>query len=42
MQRALQAILKSGDSSEMSADLASFQEREQIVDTARYLALDEV
>jgi 2-methylisocitrate lyase-like PEP mutase family enzyme len=42
MQRTLQAILRSGDSTELANDLASFQEREQIVDTSRYRALDRV
>jgi 2-methylisocitrate lyase-like PEP mutase family enzyme len=40
MQATLQEIKRSGDSSAMAAHLTSFKEREQIVQTSRYLALD--
>lgn len=42
MQRTLQEIAASGDSGRIAGELASFGEREVIVRTARYLALDRV
>ncbi len=40
MQVVLTEIKRSGDSSAMAAQLTSFEEREKIVQTSRYLALD--
>ncbi|VVO95487.1 2,3-dimethylmalate lyase [Pseudomonas fluorescens] len=40
MQIVLAEIKRSGDSSAMAAQLTSFEEREKIVQTSRYLALD--
>ncbi|MNF01593.1 2-methylisocitrate lyase [compost metagenome] len=40
MQVVLAEIKRSGDSSAMAAQLTSFEEREKIVQTSRYLALD--
>jgi len=40
MQRTLTQIKLAGDSSALAQSLTSFQEREQIVQTSRYLALD--
>ncbi|KGD90541.1 isocitrate lyase [Achromobacter sp. RTa] len=40
MQATLAAIRRTGDSSEMADRLTSFKEREEIVQTRRYLALD--
>ncbi|PBJ26119.1 2,3-dimethylmalate lyase [Pseudomonas sp. ACN8] len=40
MQVVLSEIKRSGDSSAMAAQLTSFEEREKIVRTSRYLALD--
>jgi 2-methylisocitrate lyase-like PEP mutase family enzyme len=40
MQRVLQAIARDGSSAAMSADMASFKEREAVVDTAGFLARD--
>lgn len=40
MQTVLAEIKRSGDSSAMAAQLTSFEEREKIVQTSRYLALD--
>jgi 2-methylisocitrate lyase-like PEP mutase family enzyme len=40
MQRTLALIAEHGDSLAGAADMAGFAERERIVDTARYLALD--
>jgi 2-methylisocitrate lyase-like PEP mutase family enzyme len=40
MQEALAAIRRDGNSAAIADRLASFQEREQVVDTAGYLALD--
>ncbi|MDB5394439.1 MAG: isocitrate lyase [Rhodospirillales bacterium] len=40
MQRTLAAIGQAGDSAPCARDLATFAEREAIVDTARFLALD--
>jgi 2-methylisocitrate lyase-like PEP mutase family enzyme len=40
MRIVLAEIKRSGDSSAMAAQLTSFEEREQIVQTSRYLALD--
>ncbi|WP_295570405.1 hypothetical protein [Stenotrophomonas maltophilia] len=42
MQRTLQEIALTGDSGRIADELASFGEREAIVRTARYLALDRV
>ena len=42
MQRTLQEIAATGDSGCVAGELASFGERETIVRTARYLALDRV
>ena len=42
MQRTLQEIAATGDSGRVAGELASFGERETIVRTARYLALDRV
>jgi len=42
MQRTLQEIAASGDSRRIAGELVSFGERETIVRTARYLALDRV
>ena len=38
-QRTLEAILRTGDSSEIAAEMVSFADREQIIDTKHYLAL---
>jgi 2-methylisocitrate lyase-like PEP mutase family enzyme len=40
MQETLRAIKRTGDSAEMAERLASFKEREAIIGTDRYLALD--
>jgi 2-methylisocitrate lyase-like PEP mutase family enzyme len=40
MQATLAAIRQTGDSSELADRLTSFKEREEIVQTRRYLALD--
>lgn len=40
MQRTLDAIARDGDSSRLSDDMASFGEREEIIGTAEFLALD--
>jgi len=40
MQEVLAAIARDGNSAALADRLASFQEREQVVDTASYLALD--
>jgi 2-methylisocitrate lyase-like PEP mutase family enzyme len=40
MQRVLEAIARDGSSAAMSADMASFKEREAVVDTAGFLARD--
>jgi len=40
MQRTLQEIAVTGDSGRVANALASFSEREEIVRTGRYLALD--
>jgi 2-methylisocitrate lyase-like PEP mutase family enzyme len=40
MQRTLALVAQHGDSMAGAAEMASFAERERIVDTARYLALD--
>jgi hypothetical protein len=40
MQETLRAIRLTGDSSAMADRLTSFKEREAIVQTGRYLALD--
>lgn len=40
MQRTLRAIREHGDSSSLSMRLASFQEREEIIETAKFLRLD--
>lgn len=39
MQNTLEAIYRNGDSSEVDKQLATFKEREQIVNTEKYLAL---
>src|SRR5262245_52726238 len=41
MQDVLAAIARDGNSAALADRLASFQEREQVVDTAGYLALDQ-
>ncbi|HEV3396713.1 MAG TPA: oxaloacetate decarboxylase [Xanthobacteraceae bacterium] len=41
MQRALAAIARDGSSAAMTADMASFKEREAVVDTAGYIARDQ-
>lgn len=41
MQRALAAIARDGSTAAMSADMASFKEREAVVDTAGYIARDQ-
>lgn len=41
MQRALGAIAEDGDSGRLADSMATFSEREIIIDTERYLALDE-
>ena len=40
MQATLAAIRETGDSSALADRLTSFKEREEIVQTRRYLALD--
>ena len=40
MQDVLAVIRRDGNSAAIADRLASFQEREQVVDTATYLALD--
>lgn len=40
MQKALAQIRQTGDSSALASELTSFKEREEIVQTRRYLALD--
>jgi hypothetical protein len=40
MQATLAAIKQTGDSSALADQLTSFKEREEIVQTRRYLALD--
>ena len=40
MQKVLSTIASDGDSMKMEAELASFKERERIVDTDRYLKID--
>jgi 2-methylisocitrate lyase-like PEP mutase family enzyme len=40
MQRALAAIARDGSTAAMTADMASFKEREAVVDTAGYIARD--
>jgi len=40
MQRALQSIARDGSTAAMTADMASFKEREAVVDTPGYLARD--
>lgn len=42
MQTTLQEIKRTGDSSALAAQLTSFKEREQIVQTSRYLDLDKL
>lgn len=41
MQQTLSAIAEDGDSGRLAESMASFSEREVIIDTERYLALDE-
>jgi 2-methylisocitrate lyase-like PEP mutase family enzyme len=41
MQRALAAIARDGSTAAMTADMASFKEREAVVDTAGYIARDQ-
>ena len=41
MQRALAAIARDGSTAAMTADMASFKEREAVIDTAAYIARDE-
>jgi 2-methylisocitrate lyase-like PEP mutase family enzyme len=40
MQRALAAIARDGSTATMTADMASFKERETVIDTAGYIARD--
>jgi 2-methylisocitrate lyase-like PEP mutase family enzyme len=40
MQRALAAIARDGSTAAMTADMASFKEREAVIDTAAYIARD--
>jgi 2-methylisocitrate lyase-like PEP mutase family enzyme len=40
MQRALAAIARDGSTAAMTADMASFKEREAVIDTAGYIARD--
>ena len=40
MQRALECIARDGSTAAMSADMASFKEREAVIDTAGYIARD--
>jgi len=40
MQRALAAIARDGSTAAMTADMASFKERETVIDTAGYIARD--
>ena len=40
MQRALECIARDGSTAAMTADMASFKEREAVIDTAGFLALD--
>lgn len=42
MQNTLQAIAKAGDSGAIKDQMVSFKEREKIIDTASYLALDQI
>jgi len=41
MQRALQCIARDGSTAAMTADMASFKEREAVIDTAGYIARDQ-
>jgi 2-methylisocitrate lyase-like PEP mutase family enzyme len=40
MQRALAAIARDGSTAAMTADMASFKEREAVIDTPGYIARD--
>jgi 2-methylisocitrate lyase-like PEP mutase family enzyme len=40
MRRALAAIARDGSTAAMTADMASFKEREEVIDTAAYIARD--
>jgi 2-methylisocitrate lyase-like PEP mutase family enzyme len=42
MQNTLSEIFHSGNSAKISSDLATFQEREEIVDTRKYLEIDTI
>jgi 2-methylisocitrate lyase-like PEP mutase family enzyme len=41
MQRALECIARDGSTAAMTADMASFKERETVIDTAGYIARDQ-
>lgn len=41
MQRALECIARDGSTAAMTADMASFKEREAVIDTAGYIARDQ-